>query len=74
MKSRLKFLIFGIIIGAVFAFPLGINFGRDDPLLSNPFTNPSMQDRVRDKAEELAEEARERLHKATKPAREKLTQ
>jgi len=74
MKPRIKYLIFGIIIGSVFAFPLGINFGRDDPLLSNPFENPSMQDRVREKARELADEARERMHKATEPAREKLRQ
>ncbi len=72
MKSRIKFLIFGIIIGAVLAFPLGINFGRDDPLLSNPFSNPTMQERVRDKARELADEARDRVHRATEPVREKL--
>ncbi len=72
MKPRIKYLIFGIIIGTVLAFPLGINFGRDDPLLSNPFENPSMQERVRDKARELANEARERVHKATEPVREKL--
>lgn len=74
MKSKIKNLIFGIIIGSVFAFPLGINFGRDDPLLSNPFNNPSMQDRARDKAAELANEARERVHQATEPVREKLKQ
>lgn len=72
MKPRIKFLIFGIIIGTLFAFPLGINFGRDDPLLSNPFNNPSMQERVRDKARELADDARERLHRATEPARDQL--
>lgn len=74
MKPRIKYLIFGIIIGTVLAFPLGINFGRDDPLLSNPFENPSMQERVRDKARELANEARKRVHKATEPVREKLKQ
>ncbi len=74
MKTRIKFLIFGIIIGSAFAFPLGINFGRDDPLLSNPLNNPSMQDRARDKAMDLADEARDRVHKATEPVREKLKQ
>ncbi|MEE8388887.1 MAG: hypothetical protein V3R65_09945 [Acidiferrobacterales bacterium] len=72
MKSRFKLLIFGIIVGAVLAFPLGINFGRDDPLLSNPFSNPTMQERVRYKARELANDARERVHRATEPAQEKL--
>jgi len=74
MKQKVKSIIFGIIIGAVLAFPLGINFGRNDPLLSNPFNNPTMQDRVRYKASELADEARDRVHKATEPAREKLGQ
>ena len=70
MKLRFKFLIFGIIIGTVLAFPLGINFGRDDPLISNPFNNPSMQERVRERAIGLAEEARERVHRATEPVQE----
>ncbi len=72
MKPRFKFFVFGIIIGTLFAFPLGINFGRDDPLLSNPFNNPSMQERVRDKARELADDARDRVHRATEPVREQL--
>lgn len=68
MKSRISLLIFGIIIGTVLAFPLGINFGRDDPLLSNPFNNPSMQERAREKARALADDARDRVHRATEPA------
>ncbi len=70
MKSRISLLIFGIIIGTVLAFPLGINFGRDDPLLSNPFNNPSMQERAREKARALADDARDRVHRATEPARD----
>lgn len=72
MKSRINLLIFGIIIGSVLAFPLGINFGRDDPLLSNPFNNPSMQVRAREKARALADDARSRVHQATEPTRDQV--
>ncbi len=31
-----KFFI-GLVLGLIVAFPLGINFDKDVPLLSNPF-------------------------------------
>ena len=67
MKS-IKMFVFGLIVGGVLAFPLGINFGRDVPLLSNPFAKPTMQQRAKQKAEQLLEDTKKAIHEATKPA------
>ncbi|MBI3778092.1 MAG: hypothetical protein HY274_04140 [Gammaproteobacteria bacterium] len=66
-----KFFI-GLAIGLLVAFPLGINFGRDVPLLSNPFAaKPDITERVKERTGELLKETKEAIHEATKPAREK---
>ena len=73
MKAA-KIFIFALILGALIAFPLGINFGRDAPLLSNPFKQRSVQDKmidtVKESAEKALESAKEKLHKATEPLKE----
>ena len=66
-----KFII-GLVLGVICAFPLGINFGRDLPLLSNPFaTKPDISQRVRERTDKAIEDAKEVIHDATKPAKEK---
>ncbi len=72
--KKAKIFIFALILGALIAFPLGINFGRDAPLLSNPFKQRSVQDKmidtVKESAEKALESAKEKLHKATEPLKE----
>ncbi|MFQ5994741.1 MAG: hypothetical protein ACE5K1_06570 [Acidiferrobacterales bacterium] len=76
MKNKTRTFILGLIIGSVVAFPLGINFGRDEPLWSNPFERPDIKDKVveavRESTEQAIEGAKETIHDATKPAHEKL--
>lgn len=60
--------IMGFIIGAIIAFPLGINFGKDVPLLSNPLaTKPDISERVKKRAEDLVHDTKEAIHDATAP-------
>lgn len=67
----IKFLI-GIIFGMVIAFPLGINFGKDVPLLSNPFAaKPDLTHRIMERTGDLIEDTKEAIHDATKPSRDK---
>lgn len=67
-----KFLA-GFVIGLVLAFPLGINFGKDVPLFSNPFAaKPDIPDKVLERTGELVEDAKDAIHKATKPVEDKL--
>lgn len=69
----MKKFIMGLMVGMIIAFPLGINFGKDVPLLSNPFAaRPDISKRVVERTEDLVEGAKGAIHEATKPAREKL--
>ena len=62
-----KFFI-GLIVGLIVAFPLGINFGKDKPLLSNPFAaKPDITERVKERTGEVLKETKEAIHDATKP-------
>jgi gas vesicle protein len=76
MIQYMKYFLVGMVVGAIIAFPLGINFGRDEPLLSNPFKNTEVKEQVKKRAsetgKEIVEEARETLHKATEPVKKEL--
>jgi len=67
-----KFFI-GVAVGGIISFPLGINFGKDVPLWSNPFAaKPDIPERVIERTEKTLEETKEAIHEATKPARDKM--
>ena len=69
----MKKVFFGIVIGVIIAFPLGINFGKDVPLWSNPFAaKPDIPDRVMERTGKVVDEAKEAIHDATKPVKEKM--
>lgn len=83
MRAKIKTFIFGLVIGVLIAFPLGMNFGRDAPLFSNPFAERDIQqkvgekvkegtgkmaDKVKEGTEKVLKDAKEKLHDATKPA------
>ncbi len=69
----MKHFVIGLVIGAAIAFPLGINFGKDAPLLSNPFaTKPDLSARVKERAGELVQDTKEVIHDATAPARKEI--
>jgi hypothetical protein len=72
--KKTKIFIFALILGALIAFPLGINFGRDAPLLSNPFKQRSVKDKmigtVKEGTEKALKGAKEQIHKATEPLKE----
>ena len=69
----MKKFVIGLVIGAVVAFPLGINFGKDANLLSNPFaTKPDLSERVKERAGELVQDTKEVIHDATAPARKAI--
>jgi hypothetical protein len=70
----MKKFAFGMFVGAIIAFPLGINFGKDVPLFSNPFASkPDIPDRVVERTGKVLEETKEAIHEATRPVQDKLT-
>ena len=63
----------GLAVGLIIAFPLGINFGKDAPLLSNPFAaKPDIASQVKERTGELVQDTQEVIHDATKPVKDKL--
>ena len=64
----MKKFVIGLIVGALIAFHLGINFGRHKPLLSNPYSGDVVE-QVKAKAGEAVENTKEVIHEATEPAR-----
>ena len=64
----MKKFLFGLVVGALIAFHLGINFGRHKPLLSNPYERDVVE-RVKDSAGQAVETTKEAIHEATEPAR-----
>ena len=69
----MKKFIIGLLLGLIIAFPLGVNFGKDVPLLSNPFASkPDFTERVRERTEDILRDTKEAIHDATKPVKEKL--
>jgi hypothetical protein len=71
VKTRAKFFVLGIVFGALAAVPLGVNIGRDAPLMSNPFAERDLKaqvvERVKETTTTALEDARETIHDATKP-------
>lgn len=67
----MKPIVKGIIIGASLAFPLGINFGKDVPLLTNPFSaKPDIAGKVIERTVSLVDDTRNMIHQATQPSEE----
>jgi hypothetical protein len=68
MMKNLKTLMLGLVIGAIVGFPLGMNYGRGDSLLSNPFRDrSSLQEKAKSKVKDIADKARAKLHEVSTP-------
>ena len=64
----MKKILISFVIGAVIAFHLGINFGRNRPLWSNPYEKDVVA-RVKEQAGKAMEQTKGAIHQATDPAR-----
>lgn len=60
MKT-LNGIIIGFVLGAAAGGWLGINYGREVPLMSNPFVEPTLSERAKWSAQELLDEAKRAL-------------
>ena len=62
----LKGLLAGIVIGLLLGLWFGVNLGRDKPVLSNPFAEPTVQERLKQTGKTLIEKSGETLEKGGK--------
>jgi hypothetical protein len=69
MTQQIKTILISLIIGALIGMALGINIGREKPLLSNPFAK---QESLLDKAKRLGSETVEESGKALEKAGQAL--
>jgi len=67
----MKKILISFVIGAVIAFHLGINFGRNKPFLSNPYEK-DLVTRVKEQAGQAVEQTKGAIHQATEPARKEV--
>lgn len=71
MKTKIRLFLMGLVLGALATFPLGVNIGRGNALLSNPLADRDLQHQVvagvRDGTETALVGVRETIHEATRP-------
>ena len=60
MKT-LNGIIIGLVLGAAAGGWLGVNYGREVPLDSNPFVKPTLSDRAKWKTQDLLDDAKQAL-------------
>lgn len=69
MTQQIKTIFISLIIGVLIGMALGVNIGREKPLLSNPFAK---QESLLDKAKRLGSETVEESGKALEKAGQAL--
>ena len=61
--KQFSIILISLVIGVLIGMALGINIGREKPLLSNPFAEESLVDRVKDLGSETLEQGGKALEK-----------
>lgn len=64
--KQFKTILVGLVIGTLIGLALGVNIGREKPLLSNPFAKESLADQVKHLGNETLEQSGKALEKTGK--------
>lgn len=72
MKT-VKIILFGIIIGVALGLWLGVNIGREAPLLSNPFYKETLSEKMKRVSGETLEKGGRALEKTGQELQDKLS-
>jgi len=70
--KKIKKLIIGSIIGVIIGMWFGINIGKDRPIFSNPFAEPTLQAKLKQTGGEVLEKGGKALEKSGKVLRGKI--
>ncbi len=61
--KQFKVVLISFVIGVLIGMALGVNIGRERPLLSNPFARESLVDRAKQLGSETLEKSGKALEK-----------
>ena len=70
----MKDLLLGLLIGGIVGLWLGVNLGKDQPLMTNPFVQKGNMEQLGEKMEQLQQDVSkksEEIYKDTKEAVDK---
>ena len=68
--KQIKTLIGGIVLGLLLGLWFGVNLGRDRPIFSNPFAEPTVQEKLKQTGKALIEKGGQTLEKGGKALQE----
>ena len=61
--KKLKPILFGIIVGLLIGLWFGVNIGKNKPIYTNPFAEPSTRNLLRDTGGKLIEKSGRAIEK-----------
>ena len=70
--KNIKIILFGVVIGIGIGMWLGVNIGREVPLLSNPFHRESVADKLKHLGGSTLEKSGKALEKTGQELQDKL--
>ena len=70
--KNIKIALFGLIIGVALGLWLGVNIGREMPLLSNPFYKESINEKLKRLSGETLEKSGRALERTGQDLQDKL--
>ncbi len=71
--KQFRVVFVSLIVGFAIGFPLGINVGREKPLLSNPFEHESLEQKLKRLSGETLEKGGKAIEKTGKELKDKLS-
>ncbi len=69
--KHMKSIVSGLVIGALIGLWLGVNIGREQPLLSNPFHKETLAEKARRLGGETLEQGGKALQEAGQSLQDK---
>ena len=68
--KQINTLLGGIVIGLLLGLWFGVNLARDRPIFSNPFAEPTLQEKLKQTGKSLIEKGGQTLEKGGKALQE----
>ena len=70
--KKIRNMIIVFVVGLIIGLGLGINIGQDKPLLSNPFSGPTLKRKLKKTGEAVLEKSGEVLEKSGEALQKKM--